>query len=52
MTLHELITQLRNEEETVLLEVLGLKSDDLVDAFYDVIQERYNYLVDLYDENL
>lgn len=44
MTLEHLIQQLRNEEETILLELLDIKSDDLVDAFLDKIEENFKYL--------
>lgn len=39
MGLGELITELRNLDEVTLLEILGVTSDDLVDAFLDRIQE-------------
>ena len=44
MTKTELLKQLRNLEETLLLELLDLTSDDLVDAFLDIIEERHDYI--------
>lgn len=44
MTKSELLKRLRATEETLLLELLDLTADDIVDAFLDVIEDRYNYL--------
>lgn len=49
-TLQELISLLRNEEETILLELLNITSDDLVDAFLDKIDERFDYIERQYPE--
>lgn len=45
----ELINLLRNEEETIILELLNLTSDDLVDAFLDKIDERFDYIEQQYE---
>jgi len=48
MTLIEVINKLRDEEETIVLELLNLTSDDLVDAFLDKIEERFDYIEQQY----
>lgn len=40
----ELIDILRNTEETILLELLDLSSEEIVDAFLDKIEDRLSYL--------
>lgn len=40
----ELIQQLKKVEETLLLELLDISSEDLVDAFIDKIDERLEYI--------
>ena len=42
MEKNELLEQLRNLDEELLLDLLGITSDDLVDAFIDVILEQEN----------
>jgi hypothetical protein len=44
MLKHDLIEKLRSLEETALLDLLGITSDQLVDAFLDIIEEKENYL--------
>lgn len=44
MNTAELLDQLRSTEETLLLELLGLTSTDLVDAFVDKIVENEEYI--------
>ena len=44
MTKQQLIEKLRNTDEVFLLELLDIKSDDLVDAFLDKLDERYGYI--------
>lgn len=51
MSLHELINKLRNEEETILIDLLGLRSDEIVDSFLDLITENYEYLASQYQED-
>lgn len=46
MTRTELFQKLRNLEEVTLVDLLGLRSDDIVDAFLDRIEEREEYLYD------
>lgn len=38
----ELLAKLRELDEITLVELLGLKSDDLVDAFKDLIEDNEN----------
>ncbi len=50
MTKAELIEELRKMDEVSLLELLNIKSDDIVDAFYDVISENQSKLIQaIYD---
>lgn len=50
MTKTELIQRLRREEETLLLELLDIESDEIVDAFLDKITDRLEYLYGQYEE--
>lgn len=52
MNKQELLLQLRKEDEVVLLELLELTSDDIVDAFLDVIEDKTEKLVSKYEEEL
>ncbi len=45
MNKQELIERLRKTEETLLLELLDISSEELIDAFLDKIDERLEYLV-------
>lgn len=47
----ELIKKLRETEETLLLEILGVTSDELVDAFLDKIEEREAFLNKYYGQD-
>ena len=49
MTKQELLDKLRNEEETILLELLDVTSEELVDAFLEKILERYEYIHGQYE---
>lgn len=44
MNKQELIERLRKTEETLLLELLDISSEELIDAFLDKINERLDYL--------
>lgn len=50
MTFQELLGKLRDEEETILIDLLNLRSTDIVDAFLDQIEQRYDYLSEQYEE--
>lgn len=45
ITLVELIEKLKQTEETILLELLDVSSEELVDRFSDLIEEKYEQLV-------
>ena len=47
----ELIEQLRQLEETTLLELLELTADDLVDAFLDKIDDNQAKLIKYIHDN-
>ena len=51
MTKTELILKLRNEEETLLIDLLNLTSTEIVDAFLDRVDERLGYLYKQYEED-
>lgn len=44
MDKHELFEVLRNTEETLLLEILEITSEELVDKFMDKIEENIDKL--------
>lgn len=44
MTKYELLHKLRNTEETLLIELLGLNSEDIVDMCLDLIEQKQVYL--------
>ena len=50
MTLSTIIAHLRGVEETLAVELLDLKTDDLVDAFLEKVEERSAYLEKFFGE--
>jgi hypothetical protein len=44
MTFNELCERLKQLEETLLLEVLDIKSGQIVDRFQDVVEDKRDYL--------
>lgn len=50
-TYQELLEKLKREEETVLLEVLSITSEDLVDRFDDIIEKKIDMLFEEYEIN-
>jgi hypothetical protein len=50
LTLEELKERMAREEETVLMEVLEISSEDLVEAFDHRIEARYETLCEDYDD--
>lgn len=44
MDKQELLERLKDLDEILLLDLLGLTSKDLVDAFLDTIEEREEYI--------
>lgn len=47
----ELLEKLRNVDEVTLMEVLGITSDDLVDAFLDKINAKLTWLYKQFNED-
>jgi hypothetical protein len=45
----QLIEELRQIDEVTLLELLDINADDLIDAFYEKINDRYDYINDYLD---
>lgn len=50
LTLTELQEKLKREEECSLLEILNLTSEDILDRFYDKVEERYEQLAKEFDD--
>lgn len=50
MNREALLERLRNEDEVVLLDILELTSDQIVDCFIDVIDEKADILIRKYEE--
>lgn len=44
MTKQQILDLLREENPDVVLELLELSTQELIDAFYDKIEERLDYL--------
>ena len=44
ITFNELCEKLENVEETILVEILELNSMDIVERFQDIIEDKYDYL--------
>lgn len=51
LTLTDLFEQLKQIDETSLLEVLDISSEDLVERFADLIEERFDTLVQEFPED-
>ena len=51
MTFYDLKENLKKEEETILVELLNLTSEDLVDLLEDVIESNQDKLRQYYGEN-
>jgi hypothetical protein len=49
LTLPELIERLKQLDEITLLELLGITSEDLVDRFSDVIEDKQDKLTNIVD---
>jgi hypothetical protein len=48
--LADLIEKLKYVDEISLLEILDISSEDIVDRFSDIIEEKYDLLAPEYDE--
>jgi hypothetical protein len=49
MSFTELLQQLKTEDEVLLLELLEIRSEDLVDVFLDKIKEKVDKIYRYYD---
>lgn len=52
ITFDELLDYLKQEEETLLLEILEIRSEDIVNRFEDFISNKYEYLLAEYNNDL
>jgi hypothetical protein len=52
MNKQQILKLLRDEEETILVDLLNLTSTEIVDAFLDRIEERYEYIYSQYESDL
>jgi hypothetical protein len=50
-TFHDLLEQLKHEDEVTVLEILGIASDELVDALEGIIFDRQQRVRDYYNED-
>lgn len=50
VTLKDLCEKLKNEYEMDLIDLLGISSEDIVNRFEDVIESKYDSLVQYYEE--
>lgn len=50
LIISELSEKLKREEETSLLEILNITSEDIVERFYDKIEEKYDQLYEEFEE--
>jgi len=50
MTFPELCERLKDLDEITLIEVLGISSTMLVDMYGDIIEERFDILTKMYEE--
>ena len=44
-TFEELNSKLKSLDEVTILEVLDISSEDIIDRFQDIVEERYDYLI-------
>lgn len=51
LTLLDICEKLKQLDEVTLLEVLGLRSDDIVNRFMDDIEDNADYLEELLDDS-
>ena len=50
MTLTELQEKLKEVDEITLMELLNVSSEDLVERFVDVVEDKFDKLVEEYGE--
>jgi hypothetical protein len=51
LTLPDIYDKLKRLDEVTILELLEIRSEDIVDRFMDKIEERADYLEELLDDN-
>lgn len=51
MTLPELCERLKMLDEVLLVELLGLSSEDIVNTFIDIIEDNADYLIGELEEH-
>jgi hypothetical protein len=51
LTIRDMIDRLRLLDEVTLLEVLNLSSEEIVDRFEDVIEDRFDTLLPIVDDD-
>jgi len=51
ITFDELLEKLKREEETLLVDILEIQSEDIVNRFEDFIANKIDYLLDGYEES-
>lgn len=51
MNLKELNEELRKVDEITVMELLGITSDDLVDAFFENVEEHQDRLIKYFNED-
>jgi|LakMenE18May11ns_1017448.scaffolds.fasta_scaffold9750732_2 hypothetical protein len=52
ITYNELLDRLKQEEETLLVEVLEIRSEDIVNRFEDFISNKLDYLIEEYEDQV
>ena len=50
-TIRDLIEDLKRLDEVTLLEVLGLTTEDILDRFEDIVEEKFDKLTNDFEED-
>jgi len=50
LTLEEIKEELKKVNEVDLLEILGISSEDLIDRFYDIIEDRIDLIAPEFED--
>lgn len=51
LTIPDICDKLKRLDEVTILELLDIRSEEVVDRFQDKVEERADYLEDLLDDN-
>ena len=51
LTIPDICDKLKRLDEVTLLELLDIRSEEVVDRFQDKVEERADYLEDVLDDN-